>query len=269
MRISTISFLACGLALSACSLYFEQAPPDGSGDGPGGDPGGVTRCTLAGPADSPGFPFDVAYYQDVIWALTRGSCGSGGCHVPGRDGFSYFRVWADNGDPCAVIVSFNDFYGHSDFVDSPENSRILRAIDGSRAAHPVVRGPGTAEYDVLYDYIADAWSRFRFDSPAVFFDFSVFQQEIQPMLDAAGCGATGCHHPNTAQAGFVLYEYPVLDSSEMWQNFDNVTRLVDFQDRPEDTLLYQRAMDEHGGVSLPDPDALRAWLQAALDLVGW
>jgi hypothetical protein len=115
MRNSTISIVACGLARSACSLY----------------------------------------HQDVVWTLTRGHCGSGGCHEPGRDGFSYFRVWPDNGDPCAVIASFNDFCGHSDFVDSPESTR-----------------------------------------------------------------------------------------------------------------LYQRAMDEHGGVAAPDPEALRAWIQAALDLVG-
>lgn len=163
MRISTISFLACGLALSACSLYFEQDPPDGDGPGDG------APCTLAGPADSPpGFPFDVAYYQEVIWTLTRGYCGSGGCHVPGRDGFSGFRVWANNGDACAMIESFNDFYDHSDFTDIPENSRVLRALDGSRPSHPLLRSPGTAEYDVLYNYIAEAWGRFRFDSPAVF-----------------------------------------------------------------------------------------------------
>jgi hypothetical protein len=267
MRISTIGFLACGLSLSACSLYFEQDPPDGSDDGSGDGPVDVDPCTLAGPADPPGFPFDVAYYQDVIWTLTRGYCGAGGCHVSGRDGLSGFRVWADNGDPCSMVASFNDFYDHSDFMDIPENSRVLRALDGSRPGHPLLRSPGTAEYDVLYGYIADAWARFRFDSPVAFFDAYVFEQEIQPQLDAVGCGATGCHHPNTALAGFVLYDYPVSGSSEMWQNFETVARLVDFQNPAESTLLYQRATDGHGGVVVPDPDSLLAWIQAGFDLV--
>jgi hypothetical protein len=75
MRISTISLLARGPALSACLLYFEQDPDDGAGDT---DPG-----TLAGLAKSPGYPFEVAYYQQVMWPLTQRSCGSGGCHAPG------------------------------------------------------------------------------------------------------------------------------------------------------------------------------------------
>ncbi len=68
MRISTISLLACGLALSACSLYFEQNAGDGAGDA---DP-----CPLAGPAQPPGDPFDVGYYQQGMWTLTQRSCGS-------------------------------------------------------------------------------------------------------------------------------------------------------------------------------------------------
>lgn len=267
MRISTIGFLAsglaCGLALSACSLYFEQDPPDGSGGGPGdGDP-----CTLAGPTDIPGFPFDVAYYQDVVWTLTRSNCGAGGCHAPGNGGFSSFRVWADNRDGCDMIRSFNAFYDHSDFSDNPEDSRVLRALDGSRPGHPLLRSPGTAEYDVLHGYIDRAWVQFRFDSPAVFFDFAVFEQDIQPMLDAPGCSAVGCHHPNTAIGGFVLYDYPVRDSSEMWQNFETVALLADFQAAPESTVLYLRATDGHGGVVVSDPELLLAWIQAAHDLV--
>ena len=261
MRIPTISFLACGLALSACSLYFEQ-----DADGPGD----VAPCTLAGPADSPpGFPFDVAYYQEVIWTLTRGYCGSGGCHAPGRDGFSGFRVWAENGDACAMIESFNDFYDHSDFTDIPENSRVLRALDGSRPGHPLLRSPGTAEYDVLYNYIAEAWGRFRFDSPAVFLDAYVFEQEIQPMLDAVGCSISYCHEASTAVAGFALYAFPEPGSPEMTQNFQNVARFVDFLEPPESTLLYQRATDGHGGAIVYAPDLLLDWIQDAYDLVDW
>lgn len=262
MRISTFSFLACGLALAACSLYFEQDPDD-SGDGPGD----VDPCTLAGPANLPGYPFDVAYYQEVVWTLTRGSCGFGGCHAPNRNGFSDFRVWADDGDACSMIQSFNDFYDHSDFMADPENSRVLRALDGSRP-HPLLLGPGTVEYDVLFSYIEMAAVNFYYDSPLRYLDHYVFQQEIQPMLDATRCGALGCHHPSTALAGFALYEYPDWESEEMWQNFENMARMVDFQVPAESTILYQRATDGHGGVTASDPELLLAWIQAAYDRVG-
>jgi hypothetical protein len=163
MRISTTSVLACGLALSACSLYFELDPDEGPG-GPGPDP-----CALAGPPELPGYPFDVPYYQQEIWPLTQRTCGFTGCHAAEGNGFG-FRVWPDDGDACSMIQSFNELYANSDFADFPENSRILRAIDGSRLGHPLILVPGNPEYELLLWYITDAWSRLEFDTPAVYFD---------------------------------------------------------------------------------------------------
>jgi hypothetical protein len=260
MRISTIGLLACGLALSACSLYFEQDPDDGAGS-----PG---PCEPAGPAQSPAYPFDAAYYQQVIWTLTQRTCGMDGCHTPNGGARFDFRVWADSGDSCNIVKSFNDFYANSDFVDFPENSRLLRALDGNVANHPLMLGPGTAEYDVLLGFILEAWSRLRLDDPAVYFDAYVFEQQIQPMLDAASCSVAGCHDPSSSVAGFALNAYPASGSPAMSQNLQSLARYVDFLVPPESTRLYQRATDRHGGTSVSAPESLLAWLQAAFDNVG-
>ncbi|HWN66864.1 MAG TPA: hypothetical protein VNM90_04440 [Haliangium sp.] len=262
MRISPIGILACGLALSACSLYFEQDPGDPDDD----RPGNADPCELAGPDEWPGFPFDVAEYQQVIWPMTQRTCSRAACHDSSNGASFDFLVWADNGDVCAMIRSFNDFYANSDFVEVPENSAVLRALDG-RVPHPVFLGPGTAEYDVLLEYIVQAWSRFQFDTPAPYFDAYVFEQQIQPMLDEAACTASGCHDPISSTGGFALYPFPAPGSQEMSQNLQSVARYVDFQVPPESTELYQRAAGWHGSI-VSSPELLLAWIQAAYDAMG-
>lgn len=150
MRIPTISVLACGLALSACSLYFEQD----SNEAPGPDP-----CEIAGlPEATPGYPFDYGYYQQVIWPMTQRACGIAGCHAADGGGGFGFLVW-DDVETCSVTRSFNELYATSDFYDNPDDSFVLAVLDGRIRSHPLLLGPGSYEYDALQAFIWDAWYR--------------------------------------------------------------------------------------------------------------
>jgi hypothetical protein len=102
MRFSTMSVLGCGLAPSACSLYFEQDPGDGRGQP------APESCVLAGASGRPGHHFDPPELQQAIWPATQAACGLAGCHHP--TAASSFRVWPDDGDPCSVIRSFNQLH---------------------------------------------------------------------------------------------------------------------------------------------------------------
>ncbi len=263
MRIDTILALACGLCLPACSLYFEPDP--GTGDGPP-----PSTCELRGESDAfPGYPFNFAYYQQVVWPLTQRGCGIAGCH-DAQDGFSSgFEVWPQDGDPCSPIRSFNALYDHSDYIVWPENSVVLVALDGRRPTHPVQPGRGSVDYEVLYGFIREAWLEYgNVPSPSVYFDFDVFQSEIQPMLDSASCSAIGCHDFYSSYTPFSLYSRPAWDSSEMQVNFEMVTSYVDFRVGPEQTLLYTRAIDWHGGAGVYDPDELLDWITDAFEELG-
>lgn len=259
MRIDTIMALACGLSLPACSLYFEQDP--GTGEPPS------ATCELQSANDAvPGYPFDFTHYEQVVWPLTQRGCGIAGCH-DARDGFSSgFEVWAQDGDPCSPIRSFNALYDHSDYIVWPESSAVLIALDGRMATHPVQPGRGSVDYEVLFSFIQEAWLQFGgAPSPSAYFDFYVFQSEIQPMLDAASCSAVGCHDFYTSYTPFSLYPQPAWSSSEMRVNFEMVTSYVDFRVSPEQTRLYTAATDWHGGSEVYDPVALLSWIRSAFD----
>jgi hypothetical protein len=261
MLIDSILALACGLALPACSLYFEQDP--GAADGPP-----PSTCELRSANEAvPGYPFDFTDYEQVVWPLTQRGCGIAGCH-DARDGFSAsFEVWPQDGDPCSLIRSFNALYDHSDYIVWPENSVVLVALDGRLATHPVQPGRGSVDYEVLHGYIQDAWLEYgNAPSPSVYFDFDVFQSEIQPMLDSASCSTIGCHDFYSSYSPFSLYPQPAWRSSEMQVNFEMVTSYVDLRLRPEQTRLYTTAVDWHGGTGVYDPAVLLDWITDAFDV---
>lgn len=263
MRVHSTLVLACGICLPACSLYFEQDP--GTGDGPP-----APACDLhTADAAIPGYPFDFGYYQRVVWPLTQRSCGSsGGCH-DGQDGFPRgFEVWPQDGAPCSAVWSFNALYDHSDFVRWPEDSVVLAVLDGRVPTHPVQPGRGSEDYELLRGFIERAWLQFAGDSsPSVYFDFIVFQNEIQPMLDDASCTATGCHDTFTTPTAFGLYYRPARDSTDMYVNFDIAARYVDFGVWPEQTRLFAEATNWHGGSAVADPVALLDWITDAYSAI--
>lgn len=256
MRVHSILALTCGIALPACSLYFEQDP--GAGDGPP-----APTCELrAADAGIPGYPFDFPYYVGVVWPLTqRGCASSGGCH-DARDGFSRgFEVWPQDDDPCSANRSFNAFYDYSDYVRWPADSLVLLALDGGLPTHPVQPGRNSEDYSTLSNFIEDAWFEYADGArQTLYFDMEVFQTEIQPMLDAAGCASAGCHDVYTTPNGFGLYGRPARGSSEMYANFDVVTLAVEFSAPPDQTSLFTQATNWHGGSGVDNAAALLSWI---------
>lgn len=77
-------------------------------------------CELARATGTPGYPLDLAGYQQDIWPLTQGACSLAGCHCLATG--ARFRVGLDDGDPCSVIRSFNQFCAASELDNVPEQS---------------------------------------------------------------------------------------------------------------------------------------------------
>lgn len=101
---------------------------------------------------------------------------------------------------------------------------------------------------------------------AIHYDLVVYAEVIQPLLDE-GCTIAGCHGGDLSSGiRLSLVRQPRLGSVDMWSNLLRVTDLVELADTPfvaEDTLLYQRATDNHAGRSIQNPGALRDWLNEA------
>jgi hypothetical protein len=101
---------------------------------------------------------------------------------------------------------------------------------------------------------------------SVYYDPLTFAGTIQVDLDVASCSVTGCHDSFNRLAGFFLHPAPSFGSIEMWSNLQSVTSRVDLSVSSfvaEDSLFYLRATDNHAGSVVPNPAALRDWLDAA------
>jgi hypothetical protein len=76
------------------------------------------------------------------------------------------------------------------------------------------------------------------------FDYTVYQSQIQPALDAATCAKSGCH--GTGAGGFTLKPAPAAASADMQANFIAVTSRTNLSD-PASSLIYVRATVVHSG----------------------
>lgn len=155
MRTSML--LLCSATLMACF----PPPPDGGGGGntpvdanPGVDP--CTRKSASGGSD--GFPFDVATFDSMVRMPLATGCQLGSaCHGPGNQ--NRFTVFTD-GD-CPDVQTFNQVFELSDYQRGGDASRLVQAIDGTLAAHPIK--PPTADelLAVLRAYIDTAKEAFE------------------------------------------------------------------------------------------------------------
>ncbi len=101
---------------------------------------------------------------------------------------------------------------------------------------------------------------------SVYYDPLTFAGTIQADLDRSRCSVSGCHDAMGRLGEFVLIPAPAFGSFEMWSNLQFVTSRVDLARSPfaaEGSVFYQRATDNHAGSEILDPEALRAWLDAA------
>jgi hypothetical protein len=223
---------------------------------------------------SPGYPFNIQMYTSEVLPLLSGSCASAGCHGPPQ-GTKGFTVWpAAAPGNCDFAKTFNTL---TQFIDlnNPDNSSVFLAVNGALPSHPVKLPAGDPKLATLKAYITDAAQTFqtggggRQPAPpgASPFDYNVYQQTIQPMLDNAGgsgCSVTGCH--GTGAAGFTLKRQPAAGSADMEANFLAVTQRTNLAS-PATSLIYVKATTTHGGgsptISATEAQQLLAWISAA------
>jgi hypothetical protein len=243
------------------------APPS-----PTGDPAENPECQLDTKGErTPGYPFDVQQFTDEVLPLVAQSCGAGGCHgAPGGNGGLIIWANARAGD-CDFGKTFNSLIAKVDLA-TPANSRLIAAVTGGSATHPFTFQQAAPGRGVLEDFVEKAAATYAADGGGTTpppgpspFDYDVYQNTIQPMLNAATCAASGCH--GTAAGGFSLKAAPAAGSADMEANFVAVTSRANLTD-PAASVIFVRATVQHasGGsrtVGPADAPALLAWIEDA------
>ncbi len=224
---------------------------------------------------SPGYPYDLKEYGEKVLPVLVQNCAAAGCHAA-PEGQKGFTVWAEAAvGNCGYAQTFNSL---SDFVDlsSPSNSAVIIAVSGALATHPLVYPEDDERFQTLLGYISKASEQFLADGGsgdtpppgASPFDYAVFQNAIQPIINTAedkGCAASACH--GTGAGTFTLVADPAPDSAEMEANFIQVTRRMNLAS-PETSLFYLQATNRHGAglsavVTKAQSTAILDWIKAA------
>ncbi len=257
-------FAACS---GAFALGCFGAPPASEGD-PLLDP----ACQLDTQGErTPGYPFDVDRFTTTVLPVVAQSCGAGGCHgsPTGNGGFT---VWAaaQPGD-CDFGKTFNNVIGKIDLT-TPANSRLTAAVSGGSATHPFTFPATAPGLEALKGFVDAAAATAAADGGGVTpppgpspFNYTVYQQVVQPALNAATCAAAGCH--GSGAAGFTLAAAPAAGSPEMEANFIAVTSRANLA-APANSVFYVRSTVLHAGGGSRAVDgtagaAILAWIEDA------
>ncbi len=276
------------LLLLAASGFLVAACGGGGDDGGGGDtpdagPPASSVCDVnSDSAATPAFPFDLAQFRNEILPLLQGDFAAGGCLGAGchdaPNGQGNYNVWpaAGSDSDCPDIESFNAFYNATDFRTNPRNSKVITAINGTLATHPLKFAEGEGSLATLLQYIEDAQDRIGGDTDNTgLFDQAFYESTIDPEIHANGCTNANCHNNadgSIIQADFGLAPNPAPGSPEMEANFKAVTNLIAVGDidSPEESVFYIRATDNHRGLifSLQGTNSLRDWIKEVLDATG-
>lgn len=267
LRPALVSLAAA--ALAACAQQ-EAGPPTT-------DP----ECQIQVDGEqTPGYPFDLSTFADEVLPVVAANCATSGCHGPptGQGGFTVWSTAAPGN--CDYAKTFNSLAGFVDLAN-PANSALLVAIRGDLPTHPVQYAAEDPKLATLTAYVEDAAARYEADGGGTTppppgaspFDFAVYQDVIQPMLDTAegrGCALSGCH--GTGAGTLTLTANPPRDSDAMKANFAAITSRANLA-TPESSLVYLKATLRHGAnastVVSPDQGAaLLAWIVDAKDNAG-
>lgn len=241
------------------------------------------KCQINTPSEkTPGYPYDLAKFQAEIVPVLVTNCSGAGCHSPPNPQGAFLVLpTAAEGNSCDINQTFNSVVSKVDLV-APNNSRLTAAVDGGSLSHPkkfvLTNATDKAALDKLRAFITDAKTRQDADggggetpgpgpSP---FDYTVFQQQIQPAVTAAGCAVSGCHL--TGAGGFTLVANPAPNSDDMVKNFKAITSRTLLSD-PDGSTVYIRATTPHNGgtstqVAAAGAAALLDWITKARDANG-
>jgi hypothetical protein len=254
------------LFVGACT---DEPPAPGKDD---------PNCQLQAEGEkSPGYPFDLQRFNDQVLPILTGSCAAAGCHGAPQ-GAANFTVY-QNAAPgnCEYLETFTSMRAQIDLT-TPTNSPLYTAVSGANPRHPIRLDANSAELAVLLDFASSAaavWAQDGGGSTAPPgaspFDYRVFQDTIQPIVDTAGeigCAGNGCH--GTGAAGFALNPTPEPASAEMEQNFLAITARTNLQS-PAASLFYLKATTSHAAGASPVVSAAQAraildWIERAQEV---
>jgi hypothetical protein len=237
----------------------------GCGGGDDGDDGNNPDAAPPAPACSiqseneatPGSPYNLNTFETQVMPDLTANCAS--CHT-GDNFLGGFQFFVGERPDCNFINTFNTLINYIDLVN-PANSRLVVAK----------QLPGHPDYDeqIYLNYITEAANNGGgggitpppVASPA---DFTVFTNAIQPLFDAQTCTAGGCHG---AGAGTFLLT-PNATGDALGANFIETTARYSL-DLPNNSLVYLKATNNHGGWTSTMPDGtaeagiLLGWIEAA------
>lgn len=254
------ALLSLCAALPACVDDVIVTPPD-QNPPPGADAG---PDAYVPPDPQQAIYYDLATFADVIQPQLDQGCTLSGCHGEQDQSTPFFLVRTP-------IVGSTEMWTNlvrvTDLVDlavTPfvaEETELYRKITDNHAG-TVFSNPAA-----LRDWLNEAAASFP-DRSGVW-DPDAFELEIQPSLDQAGCSRVGCHDYESGRQ-FLLFPAPERRSGKMAQNMRAVMAFIDLgEPRPEDTIIYFKATDGHGGTPMTSEQAaaLAAWIQDAMTAV--
>jgi hypothetical protein len=225
---------------------------------------------------APGWPYKLDTFKTAVLPTLTGTCGAAGCHASPA-GQAGFVVWADaQPGNCSYAKTFNSFVKQLD-LGHPTNSPAYVAITGGDPAHPLKLDKTDPKVTALLAFVQDAATTQQGSSTgstpstsANPFDYTVFQNSIQPILDntgGTGCTNASCHGGANGIGGLKLVAKPAADSPDMQANFNAVTSFCNLQ-TPEQSTFYLQATVQHASgtsvvVSANDAQSILAWIKQA------
>ena len=266
MRQQVLTGLVC-LLVAGCDLTGSTPTNNNNPNDP--------ACQIQAPAQqAPGWPYDLVMFRSTVLPVLVNTCGASGCHLAATANGN-FKVWADAAPGnCSYAKTFNAFRDKTD-VNNPPNSAVYIAVSGGDPLHPY-KDMGTAQ--MLLGFVQNAnmtqsSSGGSGGTPppnANPFDYNVFQQQIQPILDTAegkGCTGASCHGGPMGIGGLQLNAMPAPNSQQMQDNFNKVVSICSITN-PQQSLFYLQATNRHasGGSAVVDANqgtAILTWIQTA------
>jgi len=268
MRLVNVVIL---MGLVGCNNYLNNPPTPSTSPTDPNDP----ACQIASDQQhSPGWPYDLEAFKANVLPTLTSTCAASGCHASPM-GQAGFTVWADAAPGnCSYAKTFNAFVAKLD-LSNPTNSAPYVAITGGDPMHPVKLDKIDPKAVAMLDFIQKAAA--NQSAPATQappsanpFDYTVFQNSIQPILDTTGmrgCTNASCHGAANGQGGFKLVASPAGGGADMLANFNTVTNVCSLQ-APDQSKLYLQATKLHAGgksvvVSASEAMTILGWIQQA------